>query len=90
MVLTLVAVYAHLAGRMRSRVGPTSGPPAGGPNFGCSRLDRAHLVPRRHRRYRGAIGSVFAPGDLGDPTPEQIQALSIGCTVHVAVLTSSG
>lgn len=92
LVLTLVAVYAHLAGRI--------------PLTGYAYQWSSRLVGTTFGWFTGwialisflagtagtaaAIGTVFAPEIWADPTPRQIQALSIGCTIVVAVLNIIG
>jgi amino acid transporter len=92
LVLTLVAVYAHLAGRI--------------PITGYAYQWSSRLVGHNFGWFTGwialisflagtagtsaAIGTVFAPEIWDDPTTQQIQALSIGCTVVVAILNIIG
>jgi amino acid transporter len=92
MVLTLVAVYAHLAGRM-----PITGyayqwsSRLVGPNFGWFTGWIALIsFLAGTAGTAAAIGSVFAPEIWANPTTRQIQALSIGCTVIVAALNIIG
>jgi len=92
LVLTLVAVYAHLAGRIpitgyayqwSSRlVGPTFGWFTGWIALISFLAGTAGTA--------AAIGTVFAPEIWADPTPRQVQLLSIGCTVIVAILNIIG
>ncbi|WP_275293476.1 MULTISPECIES: amino acid permease [unclassified Amycolatopsis] len=92
LVLTLVAVYAHLAGRI--------------PITGYAYQWSSRLVSPNFGWFTGwialvsflagtagtaaAVGTVFAPEIWTDPTPRQVQALSIGCTVVVAGLNIIG
>jgi amino acid transporter len=92
MVLTLVAVYAHLAGRM-----PITGyayqwsSRLVGPNFGWFTGWIALIsFLAGTAGTAAAVGTVFAPEIWAAPTTGQIQALSIGCTVVVAVLNIVG
>lgn len=92
MVLTLVAVYAHLAGRM-----PITGyayqwsSRLVGPNFGWFTGWIALIsFLAGTAGTAAAVGTVFAPEIWADPSTGQIQALSIGCTVIVAVLNIVG
>lgn len=91
-VLTLVAVYAHLAGRM-----PITGyayqwsSRLVGPNFGWFTGWIALIsFLAGTAGTAAAIGTVFAPEIWADPTPQQIQVLSIGCTIVVAILNIVG
>ncbi|MFJ4153026.1 APC family permease [Streptomyces galbus] len=92
LVLTLVAVYAHLAGRM-----PITGyayqwsSRLVGPNFGWF-TGWIALVSflAGTAGTAAAIGSVFAPEIWAHPTAHQVQALSIGCTVVVGILNIVG
>ncbi|MBB4683487.1 APC family permease [Amycolatopsis jiangsuensis] len=92
LVLTLVAVYAHLAGRM-----PITGyayqwsSRLVGPNFGWFTGWIALIsFLAGTAGTAAAVGTVFAPEIWTDPTPRQIQLLSIGCTVVAAVLNIIG
>ena len=92
LVLTLVAVYAHLAGRM-----PITGyayqwsSRLVGPNFGWFTGWIALIsFLAGTAGTAAAIGTVFAPEIWADPTPRQVQALSIGCTIIVAILNIIG
>lgn len=92
LVLTLVAVYAHLAGRIpltgyayqwSSRlVGPTFGWFTGWVALVSFLAGTAATA--------AAVGTVFAPEIWAEPTARQVQALSIGCTILVAVLNIIG
>ncbi|MEV0739193.1 APC family permease [Streptomyces sp. NPDC050549] len=92
MVLTLVAVYAHLSGRM-----PITGyayqwsSRLVGPHFG-SFTGWIALVSflAGTAGTAAAVGTVFAPEIWQHPTTHQIQALSIGCTLVAAVLNIIG
>lgn len=91
-VLTLVAVYAHLAGRM-----PITGyayqwsSRLVGPNFGWF-TGWIALVSflAGTAGTAAAIGSVFAPEIWTDPTIHQVQALSIGSTILVGIINIVG
>ncbi|MET7485031.1 amino acid permease [Streptomyces sp. NPDC005538] len=92
MVLTLVAVYAHLSGRM-----PITGyayqwsSRLVGPNFGWFTGWIALIsFLAGTAGTAAALGTVFAPEIWDHPTTHQIQALSIGCTLVVAVLNIVG
>ncbi|MFJ6896699.1 amino acid permease [Streptomyces hokutonensis] len=92
MVLTLVAVYAHLSGRM-----PITGyayqwsSRLVGPHFGWF-TGWIALVSflAGTAGTAAAVGTVFAPEIWRHPTTHQIQALSIGCTLVAAVLNIIG
>jgi len=92
LVLTLVAVYAHLSGRM-----PITGyayqwsSRLVGPNFGWFTGWIALIsFLAGTAGTAAAIGTVFAPEIWDEPTTGQVQALSIGCTIVVAVLNIVG
>jgi amino acid transporter len=92
MVFTIVAVYAHLAGRI-----PLTGyayqwsSRLAGPHFGwftgwvalISFLAGTAAVA-------AAIGSVFAPEIWADPSRGQVQMLAIGATIVVCLLNVFG
>ncbi|MCU1687853.1 MAG: Urea carboxylase-related amino acid permease [Amycolatopsis sp.] len=91
-VLTLVAVYAHLSGRM-----PITGyayqwsSRLVGPHFGWFTGWIALIsFLAGTAATAAAIGTVFAPEIWENPTTHQIQALSIGCTIVVAALNIVG
>ncbi|MEO3781237.1 amino acid permease [Micromonospora sp. B11E3] len=91
-VLLLVAVYAHLAGRL-----PITGyayqwsSRLVGPNFGWFTGWIALISFFAGTAGTAAgLGAVFAPEIWADPTPHQVQALSIGCTVLVAIINIIG
>lgn len=88
----MVAVYAHLAGRM--------------PITGYAYQWSSRLVGSNFGWFTGwialvsflagtsatsaAIGTVFAPEIWENPTTRQIQALSIGCTILVGIINIVG
>jgi len=92
LVLTLVAVYAHLSGRI-----PITGyayqwsSRMVGPNFGWF-TGWVALISflAGTAGTSAAIGTVFAPEIWENPTTGQIQALSIGCTLVVGILNIIG
>ncbi|PKW15045.1 aminotransferase class III-fold pyridoxal phosphate-dependent enzyme [Saccharopolyspora spinosa] len=92
LVVTLVAVYARLAGRM-----PITGyayqwsSRLVGPSFGwCTGWIALISVLAGTAGTATAIGTVFAPKVRADPTPRQVQVLSIGCTMVVVILNVVG
>lgn len=92
LVLSVVAVYAHLSGRI-----PITGyayqwtSRLVGPHFGWF-TGWIALVSffAGTSGTAAAVGTVFAPEIWAHPTTQQVQALSIGCTVVVAVLNIVG
>jgi amino acid transporter len=92
MVFTIVAVYAHLAGRI-----PLTGyayqwsSRLAGPHFGWF-TGWVALISflAGTAATAAAVGSVFAPEIWSDPTRGQIQALSIGATIVVCLLNVFG
>nr|WSY55368.1 amino acid permease [Streptomyces sp. NBC_00886] len=92
MVLTLVAVYAHLSGRM-----PITGyayqwsSRLVGPHFGWFTGWIALIsFLAGTAGTAAAVGTVFAPEIWQHPTTHQVQALSIGATLVAAVLNIIG
>jgi amino acid transporter len=92
MVLTIVAVYAHLAGRI---------PLTGYAYQWSSRLAGSHFgwftgwialisFLAGTAATAAAVGSVFAPEIWHDPSRHQVQLLSIGTTIVVCLLNVFG
>ena len=92
MVFTIVAVYAHLAGRI-----PLTGyayqwsSRLAGPHFGWF-TGWVALISflAGTAATAAALGSVFAPEIWSDPSRGQVQLLSIGATVVVCALNVFG